>query len=136
MPERMKWPDNAKPADYDDMHRPLREAFEFCYDLTRKNIDKDMPWAGLPQGRSCSAACFDHHESLTVDSLAFELDDQGRDALDVLIRVAIQVGLEQGRRSVSEDLKSDLRMMRVFAESAIKDVDMMENRLEITSSES
>lgn len=93
-----QWPDNNEPAQFMELCNCVREALEFAYELKRANASKSVPWNGPPIGKSLAAASLDYVEALSAESLEWVLEDQGRDALEVIIGIAIQLGIEQGRR--------------------------------------
>ena len=95
---KRKWPKDDKPVDFEDIIFPLVEAFKFSYELNRKNVDKSIPWRGLPQGKSCRHVCPEHTDVLKLESLRYAWDSQGRDLIETLMIIAVQLGIEQGRR--------------------------------------
>lgn len=76
----------------------LREAFGFAYDLTRTNESSDVPYGGYDIGRDERAGSFSPAERLTAEQLRYDELDQGRDAATVILGLAVQLGVEQGRR--------------------------------------
>lgn len=70
----------------------------FAYDLTRRNQGRSIPWSGPPIGRHEAATSLEAKNRLSAKMLEYSKEDQGRDALDEIIGVAIQLGIEQGRR--------------------------------------
>lgn len=119
-----KWPDNDKPASFEDLTEPFIKAINFAYDLTRKNEDKNIPYNGYDNGE---LACCPGIEILfDKESLEYNLDDQGRDALTVILTAAIQVGIEQGRRiamnsSTVETLKLEAMIGRRYLDGLLKE---------------
>ena len=92
------WPDNDQPARFRDIADPIRAAIEFAYKLERQNKNRSIPWNGLDIGKTEQAGCFRPKQQLARMNLKISLEDQGRDALDEIIRICIQLGIEQGRR--------------------------------------
>ena len=115
-----EWPGGErgdKPADFSDIADPLCEAFRFAYVLSRQNADQDIPYDGLDIGWRERACCFSAAEQLTVEKIGFSEDDQGRDALKVLVGLAIQLGIEQGRRiTMSGPVVNSLKMQVLVSE--------------------
>lgn len=93
-----EWPENDEPAGFEEISEPILKAIRFAYRLVRRNKTKDIPWNGLDLGQNEKATCSRPMNRLTVDGLAFSLEDQGRDALEEIVSLAIQTGIEQGRR--------------------------------------
>ena len=77
----------------------VRKAFEFAYTFQRTNGDLSIPWDGPDDlDLSILAGSFEPSEQLSHAILEFQLEDQGRDALDVLLLVTFQLGVTQGIR--------------------------------------
>lgn len=91
-----KWPGNDKPAYFEDIAESFVKAVKFAYNIDRKNIDKSIPYNGYENGDL--ASCPSIKTLFNKESLEYNLNDQGRDALTIIIQAAIQVGIEQGRR--------------------------------------
>jgi len=102
----MLWPKDDKPAPFSKIVGPLRSAIEFAYDLKRKNCNKSIPWGGLDVGNREKVTCLSPRKKLKKASLDFQLEDQGRDALDAILEIAVQLGIEQGRRMTVERLQN------------------------------
>jgi len=94
-----KWPkDPKKVVGFEDICQPIRSAMKQAYKLIRINKDKNIKWTGFEQCEECLATDFHPNEKLKAKSLKFNEDDQDRDALDVIIGIAVQQGIEQGMR--------------------------------------
>jgi hypothetical protein len=93
---------NALPTDepykFDDMADPVLKAIRFAYKLERRNKNKNVPWNGPRLGENMRANSPEFAERLRAGRLAYAEEDQGRDALEEIIGIALQVGIEQGRR--------------------------------------
>ena len=95
----MEWPkDRREPVDFDDLARPVVDAIKSAYDLKRKNRGRDIPWTGPPVGKSEAATCCDHAELLSAEGMGWQEDDQGFEAIEVIVAIALRLGIEQGRR--------------------------------------
>jgi len=93
-----QWPENDEPAEFGEIAKPILKAIRFAYRIRRRNKDKDIPWIGLDLGQDEKVTCIRPMDLLTVDGLAFSLEDQGRNTLEEIVSLAIQLGIEQGRR--------------------------------------
>jgi len=97
-----------KPWDGEALCNSLRRSIEAAYSLKRKNKGKSIPYNG-PELTSprILASSSGVQESLTDDGTEWcglqYHEDRGRDALDVILILAIQLGMEQGWRMLSED---------------------------------
>ena len=92
------WPKNDKPASFEDIVAPLKAAIKFAYKMSRRNINKNIQYKGFDIGQAQFATCFHANETLSAKHLKFTLEDQGRDALEEILGIAVQLGIEQGRR--------------------------------------
>jgi len=81
----------------------VRKAFEATFELEDIAPDMDVPWTGPPLGKRELVTCQNPIERLKAEYLAYELEDQGRDKLDALIGLALQLGIEQGRRCLRSE---------------------------------
>lgn len=99
----MNWPANDKPADFEDMAKPIERVFRQAVGL--KKMSRPLTYNGLDIGKS-SANAIDFNNAIDPTNLQLSAE-QGRDTLSVLIEKTIQVGIEQGRRIEREhdDLK-------------------------------
>lgn len=109
-----KWPEDGKPLDYCSIAKPIVKAIRFAYDLTRRNANKSIPWAGPPIGRMEAANSLEAKLRLSASMLRNNDEDQGRDALDEIIGVAIQLGIEQGRRCYKNSPSYKTLKIRMF----------------------
>jgi hypothetical protein len=93
-----------KPYSFDELADPVLKALRFAYKLERRNLGRNVPWNGPRLGKSMRASCIDFKDRLRSGTLAYAEEDQGRDALEEIVSIAIQLGIEQGRRlQVKED---------------------------------
>lgn len=101
-----EWPkDPAQAVDFCELVNPIIAAIKFCYDLKRKNEDKDVPYNGYPNGWRERVTTPTPAEWLTTKSLKWNEEDQGREVLEVIISIALQLGIEQGRRIVAKEVR-------------------------------
>lgn len=103
------WPEDGSCADFETLVRGVRDALTFNYRLTRRNRTKDTPYHGHQIGDL--HVCMPVEQMLTAESLAYQKTDQGRDALESILGIAVQLGIEQGRRD--ERQKHDARRMYI-----------------------
>lgn len=103
-----------KPWNFEDITKSLKKAVKFAYSTRRKNKTKDIPWDGpnLTITRIL-AGCFNINESLKEENLIYNEENQGRDALDIIISCAVQLGIEQGIRMKMEELNKNRFLMEI-----------------------
>jgi hypothetical protein len=110
------WPeDRSKTVVFDELSDPLRKAFRSLYSMRRKANGTD--WTGLDIGRSLKAGCTSPDDNLSKEGLAYHRE-QGRDALDALIQVALQTGMEQGERMLRERQKTMVMLLKILAKDS------------------
>jgi hypothetical protein len=86
------WPTNNEPAAFAHIVEPLARWFRLYQEGRVETYD------GLPLGEREAAGSLQPVDALTPESLAYNLTNQGRDVVDVILGLAVQLGLEQGRR--------------------------------------
>lgn len=91
------WPTDGSPVGFTSIIEPLRDAIKQLYTLERRPF-KDVDYKGLEMGQHAKAICFSPCDALTVENLQYAEEDQGRDPMTEVLSIAIQLGIEQGRR--------------------------------------
>lgn len=103
MSKSKPWPDESdKTVNFSDLVKPVCMSIRFAYRLIRRNEHRSVPWTGYDigasEGASELACCSSPDERLQQSQLKYDEESQGRDALEVIVGVAIQLGIEQGQR--------------------------------------
>jgi hypothetical protein len=112
-----KWPANDKPFNIEKLTDPLIKAMRFAYKMQRQNADKDIPWRGPDIGDRERANCPSPKTQLKAENLQYSDEEQGRDALEEIMGLAIRLGIEQGRRITMTGPEIEtLRLKLVLAE--------------------
>ena len=93
-----KWPEDGSPAYCGYMIEEIYKAIKFAYNLRRKNKGKDIPYEGFEIGEEEQVGSYCMNEKLSAQNLEWQLEDQGRDAMEVILEGLFQLGVEQGRR--------------------------------------
>lgn len=98
MTDEYGWPDKLKPADIESLSKPLRKAFLQAVSL-KKTQPTSITYGGPEVTNNLGALAVgpSAKERLTEEGLAYD-KERGRDALDVMILLALQLGMEQGMR--------------------------------------
>jgi hypothetical protein len=96
-----QFPKNGAPMSFDKICDPLVTAMRTAFNLTRKNEGKDIPWRGPEFGAKDLTVNMPVREKLSSANMQ-EHDD---DPLEVIIAVAVLLGIEQGRRLATEEAK-------------------------------
>lgn len=92
------WPTDEKEViEFSEAVGPLLSAIKFAYKLKRQNVDKDIPYSGYDIGQSEQAYSPSPDELFTAEMLEWRLET-GQDALDCIVMVIFQLGVEQGKR--------------------------------------
>ena len=112
------WPkDQNETASFTDLTEPLREVVSQAYVLKRKNEEKDLNYDGYNVGQDTLVCSHDPVTALTATQLKYDNDEQGRDAMKIILGIAVQLGIEQGKRLAFRDMKSNFDMIRMAKES-------------------
>jgi hypothetical protein len=91
------WPTENKPARFERITEPLARWLRAW--IARGDY---KTYDGLPLGQHEAAGALQPSDALTEESLTYNAIHQGRDVLDVVIGLAVQLGIEQGRRLQQE----------------------------------
>lgn len=111
------WPDQSKTVQFTDLTDPICEAIRFAYDLKRKHQNKDIPYKGYDIGKV--TGCYQPDENLTQESLEYQDENQDRDALQVIVGIAVQLGIEQGRRQLLKSQETKMTLARMSAKIVV-----------------
>jgi hypothetical protein len=99
-----EWPDADEIVPHEDLVMPLRRALDHHYHLVRKEGVGDTPYDGYNIGKRSRAQNLSPSERLSADELAEVQDnDPRRDPATEIISLAVQVGMEQGRRREAQE---------------------------------
>ena len=107
------WPEGDEPLSFGALTAPVLSAIRFAYRLERQHKDQDIPWTGPNIGEGSLVVSFPPDLCLTRKNLAYSLDDQGRCALEEIIGIAVQLGIEQGRRMEVTSSPSKMRELSI-----------------------
>lgn len=118
---------------FDDTLTPKMKAVRKNFKMKRKNEDKDIPYRGYPNGRSSRAGSLEPAERFTAEHMRYDLEDQGRDALEVIMGAMITCASEQGRRIYRQAI---LDCLDKHPLPVSKDLEKIERRKKLLSWES
>jgi len=99
------WPAKNKVADFESIVEPLKKALQIAIDKGNKVYDEGIEWTGLKQGGKNSAIVFQPSEALHSINLKYSNEEQNRDVFTEILSIAVQLGMEQGRREIISELK-------------------------------
>lgn len=100
-----EWPEDNTPVKFRDIVEPLYEAVLFAYEVKRKNKNKDIPYEGYELGEDELVTCISMKEGLSAEVLKWARDSHGESALLRILSVAVQLGIEQGRRVAVQQIR-------------------------------
>lgn len=89
------WPTDGSTVDFEDLVNPVLKVLRQLYMLERI-WDADPVYDGYNVGDLHINLSAD--EQLSKSHLDWIYEDQGRSAIEVVLAVAVQLGIEQGRR--------------------------------------
>ena len=104
--------DHTKTWYFDDLCDATRDAILQAYRVQRRKRCKGVKWEG-PSLTSLSLLVggLSIEEALSEEMLKYDEENQGRDPLDVIIGVAIRLGIEQGFRMIADREMSHWQLM-------------------------
>jgi len=91
----------------------VEDAIRQAYRLKFRGY-RDLKWRGLDIGEDTKAGCFSPDEQLNAGNLRYDQEDQGRSPLRVIVGVAVQLGIEQGRRIEREKREPWERIRKIL----------------------
>ena len=110
----MEWPEGDLPVSLDELAAPLRKLLEDAYTMERRDPETDIAWLGATSPDFMSTMSYDEH--LSAEGLRSAEQEHGQDALDVIITMNLEIGMEQGRRMT---LNQDFGQVLQIAEMAL-----------------
>lgn len=111
------WTEDDKEINFEDLVKPVIYAIKQVYILDRRGHGIcDVKWVGPDLPKSMRATCPPYDKRLTAESLRYDEEEQGRDPLEVIIGIAVQLGIEQGRRIHKKDLTFDIKMAKLLVQ--------------------
>ena len=115
------WPEDGRTASYSELHGEFRALLGEAFTIEDKPIaGKAIPYDGHDVGESELVSNFHVRDRLTKEYLDDDLEDQGRDRLDVLLNIWFQFGMEQGRRSLKRDgVGSCVEMLQLVTDMTV-----------------
>ena len=117
-----QWPKEG-PVPFRDLATPICDGIRFAYKLSRRNLGRSIPWVGYNIGDRALVRSFPPHEMLRRSQLHYYDTEQGRDALEVLIGIAVQLGIEQGRRMERQDSLGKDALAVILAKEVLRKSD-------------
>ncbi len=101
-----EWPEDDKVARFIDLTNPVRDLVKQAYSLKRKPaIKKGLDWKGPPLPESLHATALEFSDKVSAENLRYDDEEQGRDPMIIIIGIAVQLGIEQGRRISAKELR-------------------------------
>lgn len=95
----MKWPEDPKSSvEIDKICEPLRHAFNQIVVLRRHANTLPIEWTGFDDIPSIAHMCVPPDKSFSDMRFRENRRCDGMDVLDIVIQLAVQLGIEQGRR--------------------------------------
>ena len=101
--EAKEWPLNSEMAKFGEIVDPLREALQIALNKGDKVYSEGIEWTGLKQGKG--NPIFHPPRSLHSIGLSECKEHQNRDVFTEILSIAVQLGIEQGKRELKTELK-------------------------------
>lgn len=116
------------PAYFSDLTDPIVKAIKFAYKLSRKNLGKDIPYSGYDRP-SILGTNHTIPKCFSAENLKYQENNQGISALDEIIAVAVQLGIEQGRRIYEQENSVNIRIKDILIRCYEEKIKILEERL-------
>jgi len=95
----INWRSDGEPEKLRDIVIPLKRTLkDLISSMKSYSTSKDLFYDGFTLGDNELITCLPPDQSLTFKNLCKEKKDQNRDPFDVILGIAVQLGIEQGRR--------------------------------------
>lgn len=91
------WPTDDRNLSFWELTNPVCAAIKKIYSLKRKNHG-DIEWTGPSTPEFLLSTSLTFEERLSKTMLDYDEHEQGRDPLEILVGIAVQLGMEQERR--------------------------------------
>lgn len=121
--KKLSWPKNNDTLNFEDLVEKIRDCIDFAYILERKNENISIPYSGprAPKNEK------QYKIQLSAKDLDYSEIEQGRDPIDVIIGIAISLGIEQGKRLCTKnhftiECESIVKYKDKIIESLLKDI--------------
>lgn len=99
------WPDNNETVMFSDIVEPLREALQVALDKGDEVYKDGIEWNGFNGLRNGRHPCIPNiPETLHAVGLQYH-KERDRDAFTTILSTAVQLGMEQGKREIKEELQ-------------------------------
>lgn len=109
---RVAWPeDESVPLEYSTLHSSIKTALQALYSMKRKPIKAGGFWEGPPFGSEEDAIEGKPNDMLSAFALFQSNLNLDQTPLDVVIRIALLLGIEQGRRLVRAQIKRNVKVI-------------------------
>lgn len=92
------WPVDKGPLPFESLADPIISAIRQAYATERKDQRRSIRWTGPNIGEDERACAPQPKEALSAKNLVFGEDYREREPLETIVTLAIQLGIEQGRR--------------------------------------
>jgi hypothetical protein len=107
------WPKDNETVSFWNLTGPVCFAIRQAYELVPKDYGKKIVWSGLTLPKNMKVTSLEFDERLIRKQLEYEEEDQGRDPLEVIVGIAVQLGIEQGRRLNEKDKVPIVDLMKI-----------------------
>ena len=100
-----EWPPDEQAADFEEITYPIVRVLKIAIKKGDKVYKEGIRWTGFKQGEESRATVPSPSVMLHAKNLKYSKEDQGRDVYTEIISIAVQLGIEQGRRITLERAK-------------------------------
>lgn len=129
-PDRVAWPADDRPAAFVDLLTCLERAFA-AYDEQWQEMGQGVDWTGPERGGIPMTP--DLSVQLGPDGMAYQRRTGGT-FITALLSVALQLGIEQGKRQERRRMEPSIRSLALTVNTAASTIRALERRIEMQRS--
>ena len=89
----------------------IKEDGKYSRNIVDEVYKKGIEWDGLDLGYRAKTANMSPHETLDAEHLKYAKDEHSRDVYQNILCIAVQLGMEQGRRQKMSEVKNALKLI-------------------------
>lgn len=124
-----EWPEGNKPAKF-SLVEPIVKAIRKAYVIGRR-ATADISWTGPSEiGWFAQGGCLSPAEALRAEQLRYDEEKQNRTALEVIVGIAIHLGIEQGRRLTLKDLKIPVVLLDMAGSELMLAIEYLQSEID------
>ena len=107
-----QWDKKGNTASFNDIAAPLCKIFKEAMEKGADVYKDGLVWEGFDIGETMKHIALSPDQRFTPENLLHSKIEQGRDVFDEIITLAIQLGIEQGRRAKLREIRDSVSVLQ------------------------